>query len=267
MAVAGDSPGHDLSLREGKGRYKGKKTLEDKLAAFDENNVAEVKTRVIGAALWRAGKQWVVLTNLKLSSPQKQSVRALRRMYFVGESPQELALVRSQWILDDIKSAKMLASWLPPHATVASVAPVNAPHPVQAAKKRPITPSPEDQIKAMLQDWLAAWQNKKLKTYMSFYASDFKAEGLNKRAWQQKKAHLNKVYKKLKIHAKDLNISINGESATVKFTQYYKSDWHSDVGVKTMSLVKRKGRWQILGEEWTAMEPVQEAACNAPPNS
>ncbi len=267
MATGGESPGHDLALRQGKGIYKGAKTLAEKLAAFDENNIADVKTEVVGTALWRAGKQWVVLTNLKLSASKRQSVRALRRMYFTGDSPQTLALVRSQWLLDDIKSAKMLASWLPSHTTVASVAPVKAPPAADTAKPQAVEVSPEDQIKGMLQDWLAAWQNKKLKYYMSFYASDFKSDGLNKRAWQQKKAHLNKVYKNLKIHAKDIKISIDGDSATVIFTQYYKSDWHTDVGKKTMSLVKRKGRWQILGEEWTAMEPVQEAACNAPPNS
>lgn len=263
---SGESPGHDLALRQGKGRYKGKKTLENKLALFDLKGKAKVRTEVIGTALWRAGDQWVVLANLKLSASKKKSVRALRRMYFNGTGTGNLALVRSQWILDDIKSAKMLASWLPAHTTVASTAPVKT-RPVKETNVQKPTLSPEEQIRNMLQDWLAAWQNKRLNSYMSFYAGDFKSGDLNKRAWQRKKAHLNKVYNTLKIHAKNIDIAVNGDTATVRFTQYYKSDWHSDVGVKTISLVKKKGRWQILREDWEPLVPMQETAKNAIPIS
>lgn len=269
MSTGGESPGHDLALRQGKGRYKGKAILERKLAAFDEKDQAKVKTQIVGAAVWRAGKQWVVLANLRLSATQKQSVRALRRMYYTGAEPHKLTLVRSQWILDDIKSAKMLASWLPTHTAVASAAPVKVEPPVVSKPISTPAPkqSPDDQIRKMLQDWLAAWQNKKLRTYMSFYDNEFISGDLNKRAWRAKKAHLNKVYKKLQITAKNIEIAVDGDRATVKFTQYYKSDWHRDVGLKTMTLVKRKGRWQILAEDWEDITQVQEAASSVHPTS
>ena len=102
----------------------------------------------------------------------------------------------------------------------------------------------------MLRHWAAAWQGKQLKRYIGYYASDFHSGGMNRRAWYRHKRYLAKVYKVIRVEAKNVRVKVRGRAATVRFTQYYRSDWHRDVGTKTMQLVYRRGKWQIKSETW-----------------
>lgn len=98
---------------------------------------------------------------------------------------------------------------------------------------------------------------------MSYYASDFYSDGMNRGAWRDKKAYLNKVYKVLRVTAKDVRITVNNQTAKVRFVQFYQSDWHKDIGVKELSLVLKKGHWQIKAEQWRPMAPAKKTAGRA----
>ncbi|MCB2226507.1 MAG: L,D-transpeptidase [Desulfarculaceae bacterium] len=200
-----------------------------------------VKAHTKGLALFGAKGQWVLLANQYLTGPKKKGksrgVALTRRFYLSGAGPGHLKLVQVQWLVPNLAQARLLASWAPPKQA-----------PVAVAKAAPV--DSQAQIKAMLNAWLAAWQHKRLKTYMSFYARDFNSGGKNRRQWRKHKAYLNRVYKRISVRAEDVRISVAGDKAKVTFVQHYRSDWHRDLGLKTLELVRHKGRWLIRGEQW-----------------
>jgi murein L,D-transpeptidase YafK len=203
----------------------------------------KVRIKTHGLALWGVGEQWVLVAHQSIKGPRKKTLQVSRRFYLQGPDYAKLKVVQSQWVLPDIKQAKLLASWAPPKPVVVAAKP--------ASKAKS---SSKGQIKLMVDQWLAAWQAKRLKEYMSFYARDFRGSGKNKRRWRRYKAHLNKAYKTIEVKATGLKIKVKGNWATVRFVQHYRSDWHKDLGVKTLQLVKRKGRWQIRRENWRAIK-------------
>ena len=204
-----------------------------------------LKVSTKGLALFGAQGQWVLLANQNIQGPQGKGLAVTRRFYLQGPDPGRLKLVQVQWLLPDLAQARLLASWAPPKpvAVAAPAAPVDH----------------QAQIKAMLNSWLSAWQNKRLKQYMSFYARDFSGAGKNRREWRKHKAYLNRVYKKITVRAEEVNISVEGAKAKVTFVQHYRSDWHRDLGLKTLELARVKGRWLIRSEQW------QKLPASAPP--
>lgn len=274
FALEQESASHALAVKQGGCPvFDGVQDLPNRLTALDgKGHAGGVVQKVTGAALWGAGDQWIVLANLEIAGRDGKTLPVSRRLYFQGHALDSLSLVRSQWVLEDPASVKLLASWLPPSgAKTASNEPVRATveakaKPVRAAERPRPTPAKvekpakaEKEIKALLNAWLGAWEGKKLKRYMSYYAADFYSDGMNKVEWRNKKAYLNKVYKVLRVSAKDVKINVNGSTAKVKFVQYYQSDWHKDVGVKTMTLVQRKGDWRIKSEQWRAITPARRS--------
>lgn len=211
----------------------------------------KVKIKTHGLALWGVGKQWVLVAHQSIRGPRKKILRISRRFYLQGPDYAKLKVVQSQWVLPDIKQAKLLASWAPPKPVVVAAMP---------APK--VKSTSQGQIKLMVDQWLAAWQAKQLNQYMSFYSRDFRSSGKSKRRWRRYKAHLNKAYKTIEVKATDLKIKVKGNWATVRFVQHYRSDWHRDLGVKTLQLVKRKGRWQIRRENWRAIKTTPKKRAN-----
>jgi len=274
FAMDQESASHALAVKQGGCPvFDGVQDLPNRLTALDgKGQSGGVAQRVTGAALWGAGDQWIVLANLEIAGRDGKTLPASRRLYFQGRAPDSLNLVRSQWVLEDPASVKLLASWLPPSgAKTASNEPVRAaaakpktePTAAERPRPRPIQAERSDQaereIQALLKAWLKDWEGKNLKRYMSYYAADFYSDGMNKAGWRDKKAYLNKVYKVLRITAKDVKIKVNGSTAKVTFVQYYQSDWHKDVGVKTMTLALRKGDWLIKSEQWRAITPAKRS--------
>ncbi|MBN8540387.1 MAG: L,D-transpeptidase family protein [Deltaproteobacteria bacterium] len=98
--------------------------------------------------------------------------------------------------------------------------------------------------------WTTAWAGKSIDQYMAFYDQDFKSLGLNKPGWRQYKERLNKQYRKISVQiSQPLAIEHRGR-AIVRFVQNYTSDQLSDLGEKTLHLIKRGDEWRIINEEW-----------------
>lgn len=116
-------------------------------------------------------------------------------------------------------------------------------------------------LTAWLVKWTAAWAAKQIDKYMEFYDQDFKALGYNKSSWRQYKDRLNSQYKSISIKISEpLAIEHRGR-AIVRFVQNYSSDRTSDIGEKTLHLMKRGEEWKIIAEEWRPDE--SEAARTA----
>ncbi|MEW5914149.1 MAG: L,D-transpeptidase [Thermodesulfobacteriota bacterium] len=227
-----------LSLLKNSAKGADLKTLAQDLSRLGAGTAAKIE----GLALWGVGDQWVLMLHQTWggTGKHKKTVSVRRLFYMEGPPYQTLKVLQRQWVLADLPQARLLASWAPPKPVVVAAA-----RPAPAA-----VGSPEQQIKKMLDGWMAAWQSKRLRQYMAYYAKDFRGGDRNWRQWRRHKAYLNRVYKKIEVKTVDMKIKISGGRATVSFVQHYRSDHHRDKGLKTLQLVQRQGRWQIQREDW-----------------
>ena len=132
----------------------------------------------------------------------------------------------------------------PPPAPVAAK-PVEAPKPAAA---KPAEDASTEIAKAVGL-WAAAWSRKDVKTYLGTYARDFKTPaGETRAAWDaERQKRINKPGA-IQVTFENLRVSIDGDNATVKFRQHYKSASLKTSSNKVLLMGKRDGKWQILQE-------------------
>ena len=70
---------------------------------------------------------------------------------------------------------------------------------------------PIDDVRASVYAWRKSWQNRDISSYMSFYSPDFRSEGLDYKAWMQKKAKLFKTSGDIQVEISDLGVFIESE--------------------------------------------------------
>lgn len=235
LALAGNGHEHKKLLA----------SLAPKLASFDEAGKPPAEVQNKGLLLLGLGQQWVLVADQILQGPKRRSVSVTRRFYLTGPEAPQAQLIRGDWVVPNLASAKTLASWAP------EVKPAKPIKPAAPAETPAV--AGENQIQRTIKQWMAAWQAKNLKRYMSYYTADFTGDGKNRTQWRKRKAYLNKVYKNIQVRADKLRITVKGNRAEVSFVQHYRSDWHKDVGKKTMVWVRKNGRWQIVREDWNRM--------------
>ncbi len=153
-----------------------------------------------------------------------------------------------------------------PAATVAPVTPPPAapavaktPEPPKAAEKPAEKPADAKQpqggegveadIKRAVQDWAAAWSRKDVKTYLAHYAPDFQTpNGMARKAWEAERQQRIEKPGKILVSVADVKVAVNGDKATVRFRQDYKSATLSTSAGKTLILIKTGGKWLIQQE-------------------
>ena len=107
-----------------------------------------------------------------------------------------------------------------------------------------------DDVRANVYAWGKSWQNRDISSFMSFYSSDFRSEGLDYKGWMKKKTKLFKTSGDIQVEITDLGVFIEGEYATARFVQRYQGPKFSDVGEKTLNMVNSNGKWKIVSEVW-----------------
>ena len=126
--------------------------------------------------------------------------------------------------------------------------------PVAKKHQQPPPPQKESEreaIKGLLTTWQKAWQDKDLTAYMAHYADDFVSRGMDRSAWQKKKARVNEKTNSMVVTISKVTIRLlTRTKATVSFVQDYRSDNYHDRGTKTLELMKRGGTWKITRETW-----------------
>ncbi len=105
------------------------------------------------------------------------------------------------------------------------------------------------EITKSLDLWAAAWSRKDVKAYLAAYAHDFKTPaGESRSAWDaERQKRINKPGA-IQVSYESLRITVDGETATVKFRQHYKSASLKTSSNKVLLMGKRDGKWQILQE-------------------
>jgi tetratricopeptide (TPR) repeat protein len=125
------------------------------------------------------------------------------------------------------------------------VAPTEAPKPVPAKAAG----DTNAEITNAVDLWAAAWSRKDVKAYLAAYARDFKTpSGESRSAWDaERQKRINKPGA-IQVGYENLRISVDGDKATVKFRQHYKSASLKTSSNKVLLMSKRDGKWQILQE-------------------
>ncbi|OPL15950.1 MAG: hypothetical protein AVO39_06715 [delta proteobacterium MLS_D] len=107
-------------------------------------------------------------------------------------------------------------------------------------------------VSDMIERWRVSWQSGDMRQYASFYARDFRSNGMDRAGWIAYKKRIGSKNKNITITIGDLEITPGSKRSRVSFHQLYQSSIHSDEGIKTLYLKKDDGRWKICRETWKA---------------
>lgn len=107
-----------------------------------------------------------------------------------------------------------------------------------------------DDVAKAIANWASAWSRKDVKGYLAQYASDFKPpKGASRKAWEEEREdRIAGKPGKISVSYDEPQISINGDHATAKFRQHYKSSSLSGSTNKTLIFVRSGNRWLIQEE-------------------
>lgn len=152
---------------------------------------------------------------------------------------------------EPVKLAAEAAKPAPAPVAAAPVAATAAPAPAAATSKPAPAPAADatTEITRAIELWAAAWSRKDIKTYLAAYARDFKTPaGESRSAWDaEREKRINKPGA-IQVSVENLRVTLDGDTATAKFRQHYKSATLKTSSNKVLQLGKRDGRWLILQE-------------------
>jgi protease secretion system outer membrane protein len=107
----------------------------------------------------------------------------------------------------------------------------------------------QDEVLKVVTGWTKAWSAKDVGSYLAFYANDFQPEkGQSRAAWEKERSARILGKSTIAVEAKAPEVALNGNTATVKFRQRYKSDNYTDETSKTLELSREASGWKIRRE-------------------
>ncbi|MFY9261711.1 MAG: tetratricopeptide repeat protein [Gallionella sp.] len=111
-----------------------------------------------------------------------------------------------------------------------------------------------NEVMSSVNAWVSAWENKQIKKYLTFYASDFhpSEKGLTRAKWADQRKNDIDDSKNIQISISRVALSFSDNShAMVKFQQSLKFGKmrKAKLSRKTLSMVKLGGKWLILEEK------------------
>ncbi|MDO8786635.1 MAG: tetratricopeptide repeat protein [Sulfuritalea sp.] len=139
----------------------------------------------------------------------------------------------------------------PPAAAPSPAPVVTSGKPAEAPRAAPAKAAGDvnAEITNAVELWAAAWSRKDVKAYLAAYASDFKTPaGESRAAWDAERQKRIDKPGAIQVGYENLRIAVNGDNATVKFRQHYKSASLKTSSNKVLLMGKRDGKWQILQE-------------------
>lgn len=127
-----------------------------------------------------------------------------------------------------------------------------SPTPVVVASKPEPTPAAagaNDDILKTLNAWAEAWSAKDVPAYLAFYGPDFAPpKGQSRSAWEaEREARVGKPGP-ISVAVDSPEVSMDGDKASVRFRQHYKSANLKTSTNKTLILVNSGGKWLIQQE-------------------
>lgn len=139
-------------------------------------------------------------------------------------------------------------------APAATPAPAAAPPVVKAepaARPEPKQTQNDDRddVLKVVNGWARAWSSQDVKGYLNFYGNDFQTpRGVARKAWEEDRRARIAGKGSISVKVEAPQVSISGNTATVRFRQVYISDRLTANTRKTLVLSRQGGKWQIRQE-------------------
>lgn len=152
-----------------------------------------------------------------------------------------------------------------PPAAVAPVVTAARPEVVEAASVAPApTPSDEEQVRTLIENWRAAWAGRDVDAYLACYGADFTpANGQARDAWASARRKNISSRDSIIVATNGLTLErLDGQRMKVRFLQDYASGSYRETGQpKTLLLARGEAGWQIVGE-WQGEAPATAVGAN-----
>jgi colicin import membrane protein len=104
-------------------------------------------------------------------------------------------------------------------------------------------------VLAALNGWAKSWSDKDVRSYLGHYASDFDTpKGASRKEWAEERRARIEDKGRISVKVSNATVSINGNTATVRYRQIYNSDRLTVDSRKTLIFVKQGNRWLIKQE-------------------
>ena len=122
-----------------------------------------------------------------------------------------------------------------------------------------LKPGQDQKMRVFFKDWISAWESRKVENYISFYHSDFSAQGMNRDQWKAYKGNLNSRYSWISIGPEDVRYYSHPKYSMITFTQNYHSklrsgsQGHRSRGTKILYVAEEAGRPKIIAETYTTL--------------
>lgn len=117
------------------------------------------------------------------------------------------------------------------------------------AKANAAADAERDQVLAAVHTWAKAWSARDVKAYLSAYSNDFDLPaGQSRKAWADERRARIEDKGRISVKIETPQVSVNGNTATVKFRQVYDSDRTKANSRKTLVMTKQAGKWHIKQE-------------------
>lgn len=127
------------------------------------------------------------------------------------------------------------------------------PEPKAAPKPEPKSTKNDDDrddVMNTVQAWAKAWSSKDVKGYLNFYGNDFQPpKGESRKAWAEERNARIAGKGRISVRIDSPQVTINGNTATVKFRQVYESDQLHTNSRKTLVMTRQGEKWQIRQEQ------------------
>ncbi|SIR20527.1 nuclear transport factor 2 family protein [Pseudacidovorax sp. RU35E] len=146
-------------------------------------------------------------------------------------------------------------------APAATAAPTPAPAPVPAAAPapKPAEPAPapkpeatntaQTEVASAVTAWASAWSKQDMDGYLASYAPNFDpADGASRSAWEKERRARIVSKNNITVQVEGLNVDVQGDKATAKFRQRYRSDRLNVSSRKTLEMQRVHGKWRIVKE-------------------
>ncbi len=117
------------------------------------------------------------------------------------------------------------------------------------AKANAAADAERDQVMSAVNAWAKAWSARDVKGYLSAYSSEFDLPaGQTRKTWSDERRARIEDKARISVKIETPQVTVNGNTATVKFRQIYDSDRTKANGRKTLVLIKQSGKWHIKQE-------------------
>ncbi|MDX9707458.1 MAG: tetratricopeptide repeat protein [Azospira sp.] len=150
-----------------------------------------------------------------------------------------------------------------PPATAPAKEAAGRPVPAAAAQKEKAVEAPtavkettgkaadanEAALVAAVQGWATAWAKKDVRAYLAHYAPAFQTpNGMSRSAWENERRQRIDRPGKILVEVDDFRVTVNGDKATVRFRQSYRSNTFRSTTGKSLIFVRSGGKWLIQQE-------------------